>query len=203
MKRFKSGLLAGILLIFGGAANAVSFTPSAPVPSGSPITVTADVGISGLILYDVFLGVAANTGLIQAYDDRADGGVMSYQAATASTIALNGGEYSFTGLTPVGSTPNLGFSFGGLNGLLGFRVTGVTPGFDKFKLDFAYTATAEETDLFWAVRQYTAAAPTGIYTSGSLKLVTTPAIPLPAGAPLALSGLAALALLRRKKARAA
>lgn len=210
MKRVFSalaGLVLGLSLTTGGAT-AASF--NAPVTiAGSSVFVTGDLmgqSNDGFLGFDLFLNIPSELLLTFIVDDAADGSGVLYQAYTPG------------GLFPVAGVAN-GFNYAtdagilGLNGSVGFRATNVTffsggtiSEIDKIGLNFLTQAGIAPGDYAVA---YAGTLFNELGTdlnqafSGSFNIRvgmgSQTVIPLPAGGVLALSGLGALMLVRRRR----
>jgi hypothetical protein len=197
MKHLFAGIAA---MLFGlGATQANALTASIPsnITPGSSFSVEFDVATPGLYAFDFYFQTDPSLILVDSVTDvEGDGTQGSYFGYSAgsvipSTSAASGGGYDYT--------PATSFS--------AFTVVSAAgaPGFEVFKLNFVSSPFAVDTFFNFVVDRYIGTATTAQRVTGTVDVdfAEAPAIPLPAGAPLVISGLAAMAMLRRRKSKAA
>lgn len=197
MKHLFAGIAA---LLFGlGATQANAFTITAPsgMTAGDSFSVQVDASMSGLVGLDFYVSMDPALLALDSVTDVADGGTP--------------GTYVNLGINPAISLTN-GLDFVPASASQGFTIVGAVPsagapavsGFEVFDLNFLSSAIATDTVVSFLSYAYLAGATSPLTFSGNIAIdFDAPAIPLPAGAPLVISGLAALAMLRRRKAKAA
>ncbi|WP_375174971.1 VPLPA-CTERM sorting domain-containing protein [Pseudooceanicola sp.] len=211
MKHLFAGIAAAFLGLGVSQAEALSFNaPSGPVEPGNSFSVgfsaddpsdPSDLISFGIVFcgeitctdYFTFVSNPTPTVFLDRANDVDDGGIA--------------GE--FVSLTPVPVSEGIGgVEYGPGTVFADFEVFSAagSAGFRNIDLIFSSLAGAVDTTLYFDVWYQTDAD--GYVLADydvpvDIDFADTPAIPLPAGAPLVLSGLAALALLRRRKATAA
>lgn len=215
MRHIIAGVIAATLLLGAGAAKAALFTPSGPIERGDPFTVLGNVATPGLVGFDLhlYLAGAPGVGFYRTLDNPADGTAGGSNLIGHSIVTASGSTGAFAGgvnllVDPRSDLtdplpPNFGSPVSGKTAV--FRAndrSGGTQSSEEFLLYFLTLPSVPEISFDYRLDQFTDinGVRDTITTRGTISVAL---VPLPAGAPLILTGLAALVLIRRRAARAA